>query len=183
MSDYAHYCEICGTRAWIQVYVGDVRDGIFGRRRVDTQVFRCGGCGVERLDEAACPDERFYETPAYRQHLEEGLSKEGHYSVAGELQIFAEQALWPNSLRGKTLLDIGYAGGSFLDHVSGRVGKTVAIEPCSLYHDSLLHRGYEVVDTRFIHSYGMANTFHWLRDRKPSGRKRISAITPLIDNL
>ncbi len=81
MSDYVQDCEICGTHSWTRVYVGDVRDGVYGRICADTQVFRCGGCGVERLDEAACPDEAFYETPAYRQRLQEELSKEGHYAV------------------------------------------------------------------------------------------------------
>jgi 2-polyprenyl-3-methyl-5-hydroxy-6-metoxy-1,4-benzoquinol methylase len=277
MSDYAHDCEVCGTRDWTRVYVGDVRDGVFGRSRANTQVFRCGGYGVERLDENACPNESFYETPAYRQRLEEELSKEAHYAVSDELQVFAERVLWPDSLRGKTIADIGCAGGSFLDHVSGRVGKAVAIEPCSVYHDSLrdrgyevlpyaaagvelrgqvqlatsfqviehvtnprafladirpllapngelllstpnrndilmdllpedfpsffyrvVHRwyftaetlakcaaaaGYEVVDTRFMHRYSMANALCWLRDRKPAGHKRLSVITPLADDL
>lgn len=277
MSDYVQDCEICGTHSWTRVYVGDVRDGVYGRICADTQVFRCGGCGVERLDEAACPDEAFYETPAYRQRLQEELSKEGHYDVADELQIFAEQAMWPVSLRGKTVADVGCAGGSFLDHVSGRIGRAIAVEPCSIYHDSLRERGYEVlpyaaagtalkgqvhlatsfqviehvsnprqfladirpllavdgelllstpnrndilmdilpedfpsffyrvvhrwyftadtlaacakaagydvVDTHFVHRYGMANALCWLRDRKPTGRKRLSAITPLADEL
>jgi hypothetical protein len=43
--------------------------------------------------------------------------------------------------------------------------------------------GYEVVDTRFVHRYGMANTLLWLRDRKPHSRKRLSDITPLADDL
>ena len=43
--------------------------------------------------------------------------------------------------------------------------------------------GYEVVDTYFVHRYGMANTLHWLRDRKPSGRERLPAILLLADNL
>ena len=277
MSDCPYDCEVCGASDWTRVYAGEVRDGIFGHSRADTQVFRCGGCGVERLDEAACPNESFYETPAYRQLLQEDLSKEGHYAVADELQIFAEQVLWPDRLRGKTVADVGCAGGSFLDHVSGRVGRAVAIEPCSVYHDSLRERGYEVlsyaaegaalmgrvhlatsfqviehvanprafladirpllapdgevlistpnrndilmdllpevfpsffyrvvhrwyftaealeacavaagyevVDTRFVHRYGMANALRWLRDRKPTGRKRLSAITPLADDL
>ena len=93
MSDYAYDCEVCGTRAWTCVYFGEVRDGIFGCGRANTKVFRCGGCGVERLDEIACPNQSFYETNAYRQLLEEELSKEGHYAVADELQIFAEQVL------------------------------------------------------------------------------------------
>ena len=137
-------CEICGSGDLKLVYKGAVRDGVFGRSYLDATVCRCGACGADRLDETVCPDDAFYETAAYRKKLEEELTAEGHYSVSDELQIFTQQVIWPNSLRGKVIADVGCAGGSFLDHVSGIARQGIAIEPCSVYHDSLRSRGYQV---------------------------------------
>ena len=279
MTDTFGPCEICGTCDWHIAYRGDVRDGIFGRSRPDAEVGHCGGCGADRLDERVCPDDVFYETEAYRKKLQEELTTEGHYAVADELQVFTHQVMWPDSLRGKTIADIGCAGGSFLDHVSGLAKQCVAVEPCSVYHDSLRERGYrvfsyandavgeslagqidlavsiqviehvgnprafleeirpllaedgkliistpnrndilmellpadfrpffyravhrwyfdaasltecarkagfEVLETRFVHRYGMANALAWLRDLRPTGRRRIESISPLADEM
>lgn len=43
--------------------------------------------------------------------------------------------------------------------------------------------GFEVVETRFVHRYGMANALAWLRDRKPTGRSRLECIGPDADRL
>ncbi len=43
--------------------------------------------------------------------------------------------------------------------------------------------GFTVAKTRFVHRYGMANALAWLRDRRPTGRRRIDAIGPLADDL
>jgi SAM-dependent methyltransferase len=271
-------CEICGNQSWRIIYQGIVRDGVFGRERDGATVARCGGCGADRLDEASCPNDGFYETAAYRKKLEEELTTEGHYAVSDELQIFTQQNIWPKSIRGKVVADVGCAGGSFLDHVLGLAKQIIAVEPCPIYHESLkkrgyhvfpyatnacetksgivdiavssqviehvrnprrfledirpllsskglllistpnrddilmsllpaefpaffyrvVHRwyfdmkslaecvrraGYEVVGTRFVHRYGMANALAWLRDRRPTGRQRIDAIGPLADEL
>jgi 2-polyprenyl-3-methyl-5-hydroxy-6-metoxy-1,4-benzoquinol methylase len=277
MNDAYGPCEICGTSSWSQIYAGNARDGVFGQSRPDTTVMRCGGCGVDRLDESACPDESFYETPAYRAKLQEELTAAGHFAVADELQVFTHQAIWPWSVRGRVVADIGAAGGSLLDSFAGMASRCVAIEPCTVYHASLKDRGYavypyaedagrdlagtvdlafsiqviehvrnpreflaailpllspegrlvvstpnredillkllprdfaaffyrvvhrwyfdanalsrcaqmagfDVIDTRFVHRYGMANALTWLRDRRPSGRARIDAIAPLADD-
>lgn len=278
MSDAFAPCEICGADAWREIYRGAVRDGVFGHHRDDAPVARCGGCGADRLAEAFCPDEAFYETAAYRQKLQEEVTAAGHYATVDHLQVFTQRVLWPDSLRGKTVIDVGSAGGSFLDHVSGLAARCVAVEPCSVYHPSLrardyevfpycsdaeatlagqgdlavsiqviehvknprvfleairpllapggrlvisspnrddilmellpaefpaqfyrvVHRwyfdaaalaecarraGFDVAETRFVHRYGMANALAWLRDRRPTGRARMAAITPLADDL
>jgi SAM-dependent methyltransferase len=271
-------CEICGAGDWSEVYRGPVRDGVFGQSNPNAIVARCSDCGTDRLDEANCPGDGFYETEAYRRKLQEELTTEGHYAVSDELQLFTQEAIWPRSLRGKAVADVGCAGGSFLDHVAGLASEIVAIEPCSIYHESLNNRGYkvypyaasasgdfagridfavssqviehvrnprtyledirpllspegrlvistpnrddilmellpddfpsffyrtvhrwyfnvaslaecaklagfEVVETQFVHRYGMANALAWLRDRRPTGRCRMDAVGPLADEL
>lgn len=46
-----------------------------------------------------------------------------------------------------------------------------------------IRAGFDVVETRFVHRYGMANALAWLRDRRPTGRSRMDAIGPLADDL
>jgi|LWDU01.1.fsa_nt_gi SAM-dependent methyltransferase len=43
--------------------------------------------------------------------------------------------------------------------------------------------GFDVVETKHIHRYGMANTFHWLRDKQPKGMKNIDGIDILADKI
>jgi len=279
MTDNFGPCEICGTIDWSITYHGGVRDGVFGSSRPNVTVGHCGDCGADRLDESVCPEDAFYETEAYRKKLQEELTTKGHYALTDEFQIFTQQVIWPESLRGKTVMDIGCAGGTFLDHVSGLAKACVAVEPCSVYHDSLRGRGYqvfpyttdtaeaglvgqvdlamstkviehvrnprvfleeirpllaadgkliintpnrddilmellpadfrpffyravhrwyfdatslaecarkagfEVLETRYVHRYGMANALAWLRDHRPTGRRRIEAISPLADEM
>jgi 2-polyprenyl-3-methyl-5-hydroxy-6-metoxy-1,4-benzoquinol methylase len=43
--------------------------------------------------------------------------------------------------------------------------------------------GFKVIETKFIHRYGMANTLRWLRDKQPVGTKKVKGIDMLADNL
>jgi SAM-dependent methyltransferase len=271
-------CEICGANEWSEVYSGAVRDGVFGSSRKQASVARCAGCGVDRLAEECATPESVYETAAYRKKLQQGLDSESYFQLHDELQIHTLQALWPNSLRGAVVADIGCAGGSLLDHLQGVSAVQVAIEPSDVFRESLTQRGYrvypyaraasrdwsgqinhafsiqvighvrnplfflkeirellapdsrlvistpnrndilmallpddfpeffyrtvhrwyfdaksladcarragfDVVETRFVHRYGMANAIAWLRDRRPTGQSRIDAIGPLADDL
>lgn len=271
-------CEICSANDWSEVYRGPIRDGVFGRSRENSSVARCAVCGVDRLAEECATPEVVYETAAYREKLQQGLNSDSYFRLHDELQIHTLQALCPSDLRGAVVADIGCAGGSLLDHLRGISLAQVAIEPSSIFSESLAQRGYqvypyarealpdwigqighafsiqviehvrnprsfladirpllspegrlvvstpnrndilmkllpdtfpsffyrtvhrwyfdagsladcasragfEVVETRFVHRYGMANALHWARDNKPSGQTRLSGISPLIDRL
>jgi len=43
--------------------------------------------------------------------------------------------------------------------------------------------GFEVIETKYVHRYGMANTLSWLRDKHPTGMKKIKGIDVLADDL
>ena len=137
-------CEICGERDWREAYRGPVRDGAFGQLTDETVVARCGGCGAERLREGTAKDEDFYQSVAYRKLLAEPTDAAGFFAEHDVLQLKNLEQLWPESLRGKTIADIGCAAGSFLDHVRGLPARAIAIEPCAEYHASLKQRGYDV---------------------------------------
>ncbi len=138
-------CEICGGDKWTPVHEGPVRDGRFGNLSDGTAVVaRCGGCGADRLDEAHCKDEAFYQGADYRQSLGQGVDAASFFKAHDELQLERLGVLWPASLRGQRVADVGCAAGSFLDHISGLADGIVAIEPGRAYHPALAQRGYGV---------------------------------------
>ncbi len=137
-------CQICGHRDFQPHYSGPVRDGRFGNSVDDAVVRRCGGCGVLRLDEAFCMDDGDYETPAYRALIGQQIDAGSYYEGHDALQYFSLGAFWPRGFRGRTVADVGAAGGSFLDSVAGMAEGAIAIEPCRAYHETLASRGYDV---------------------------------------
>ena len=137
-------CEVCGSTDWREAYRGPVRDGAFGRLTKPTIVARCGDCGVERLAEESTKDDDFYKGTEYRAALNEATDAAGFFAEHDRLQLQNLQQVWPETLRGKTIADIGCAAGSFLDHVKGLPARAIAIEPCIPYHRSLSDRGFEV---------------------------------------
>ncbi len=137
-------CEICGANDWHVIYDGPIRDGSYGSLRTGATVARCGTCGVDRLVEKHCPDEEFYEGDAYRRRLRQRLTTSAYFPTADKSQEFVFQVLGYGTLRNKVVADVGCAGGSFLDHVAGVAGQMLAIEPSSIYHESLRQRGYSV---------------------------------------
>jgi SAM-dependent methyltransferase len=135
-------CAACGADAWSEVYRGPVRDGKFGASRA-ASVARCGNCGVERLEEAACLKPADYTSKVYRERLGQGHDVVAHYGEHDELARFTLDAIWPLSLRDRIVADIGCGGGSLLDHVSGLPARCLAIDPDTGFAASLGDRGYE----------------------------------------
>lgn len=135
-------CAACGADAWRLVYCGPVRDGKFGVSR-PSRVAECGGCGVERLDEADCLKAADYATDAYRDSLGQDHDPARFFVQHDELARFTLEAIWPMSLRGRTVADIGCGGGSLLDHLRGLPALCLAVDPDVGFAASLAARGYE----------------------------------------
>ncbi len=160
-------CEICGAEAWRTVYEGPVRDGTFGTLRDGASVARCNGCGAERLEESICPDAGFYETDADRRKPKQRLDAGAFFRGHDELREFALGTLPLGSLRGKTVADIGCAGGSFLDHAAGLAARLAAIEPGA----DRFWRGY-------LKESGRADCIYMLLKPKSSPCSPASAYSP-----
>jgi len=137
-------CEICGTDSWVSVYEGPIRAGSFGSYKNDGTVAICNGCGVGRLAEADSIDTKAYESKEYRVTVDQGLEITDFFRHADPIQIHHLVAARPYAFRGKTVADIGCGAGSFIDHISGLAEKIIAIEPTTMYQNSLRRRGYEV---------------------------------------
>jgi SAM-dependent methyltransferase len=97
-----------------------------------------------RLAEESCIPESFYETQEYRAKLRQGLGTDAYFAEHVDLQIHTLRAIWPQRLRPATVADIGCGAGALLDHLRGWTTRQVAIEPCDLYRDDLVARGYHV---------------------------------------
>jgi len=134
-------CPICSTDAWKVVHDGLVRNGAPGKT-MSGRVARCGGCGVERLAESTCLDDEAYRTPAYRTLLGQMHDVEAQHKVQDELQHFTDEAVWPRSMRGKVVTDVGCGGGTLLDHLQGVASQLIAIEPDEGWAPNLRERGY-----------------------------------------
>lgn len=134
-------CPICAEEAWTIVHSGAVRNGGFGATRPG-EVARCSGCGVERLAERLCLPDHAYQTDAYRDHLDQGHDLARYHSMHDEFARFTLDALWPNSLRGKIVADIGCGGGSLLDHLRGLPNEILAVDPDAGFAAALQARGY-----------------------------------------
>jgi 2-polyprenyl-3-methyl-5-hydroxy-6-metoxy-1,4-benzoquinol methylase len=124
------------------VHRGHVRDGVFGKWR-DAEVCRCGVCGADRLAESACLESDSYKSEEYRQHIGQDHDADRHFATHDELARFTLEALWPMSLRGKVIADVGCGGGALLDHLRGVAGSFLAIDPGAPWAPSLQARGYK----------------------------------------
>jgi 2-polyprenyl-3-methyl-5-hydroxy-6-metoxy-1,4-benzoquinol methylase len=271
-------CEICGQNKLFEVYKGPIRDGAYGGVRDFSIIYECEYCGVQRLREEDCIPDQYYETDQYRKILNQSLKSEKSKIEQDEMQHFTLKALFPNSLRGKRILDVGCGNGSLLDMLKNVSDSQVGIEPCSPYLEllnqqgfeafaslsdakkvniktvdyafsiqviehvknpvhflkeirelissdgkllistpnrddilmSLLHEefypffyrtqhrwyfneaslsicaklaGFKINNVNFLHRYGMSNTFHWLKDKKPRGRQGMDGVDESIDQM
>jgi 2-polyprenyl-3-methyl-5-hydroxy-6-metoxy-1,4-benzoquinol methylase len=136
-------CEICGGK-FNEVYSGTIRDGSYGRYQIHAIVYECTDCKVQRLREVDCIPDEFYETGQYREQLEESLESKNAVIEQDEMQHHTLQALFPKSLRGENILDVGCGAGSLLDMLKNVSSSQIGIEPCGPYLKSLTKRGYKI---------------------------------------
>ena len=74
----------------------------------------------------------------------EGGSAADYWSLHDSEQIRNLDVVWPESLRGKSVVDVGCGAGSFLDSVRGLAAETIGVEPCEVYHEALKSQGHKV---------------------------------------
>lgn len=137
-------CVICGGSNLKLVYEGAIRDGAHGALRHGATINECVQCGVQKLDEKDCTPASFYETGEYRKLLQQSLVSDKAVLEQDDMQRFTLDVLWPNTLREKSMLDVGCGVGSLLDMTRNISGSQVGVEPCTPYLESLTKRGYQV---------------------------------------
>lgn len=143
LSDFDR-CEICEAQDWRGAYQGRIRDGSVGKFKKGGLVAQCGGCGVQRLIEVCAIPEEYYESDQYRKSLQQSVESEKAFAEQDWATQYTHDALWPMTIRGKTIADIGCGAGSFLDTCRGQAARQIAVEPCVPFQASLCERGYQV---------------------------------------
>lgn len=134
-------CPICEDGAWSVRYQGPVRRGQFGKHR-DGVVYTCGGCGVGHLPPVEEDIEAFYESGDYREKVGQDTDADTYLQIHDKKQWRWGPFLDDLDLRGATIVDLGCAGGSFLDLVQGFAGETIGVDPATHYRDSIEARGH-----------------------------------------
>jgi 2-polyprenyl-3-methyl-5-hydroxy-6-metoxy-1,4-benzoquinol methylase len=132
----------CDKPDWHEHYSGAVRDGDFGKT-VDGKVLKCKTCGILRLDEANCLTEADYEGEAYRESLGQSHDLDAYLDLHEERIEYILDVMPPISPNGKTVADIGAAGGGLLDRLKESASDCIAIEPNEIFRKSLTERGYK----------------------------------------
>jgi len=113
---------------------------------IPATVTRCAECGVERLEDVQLSAD-YYTGDTYRKDLEESPDVAGYFERHDREQFERMNLLEAIPLRDAVVADIGCAGGSFLDSISGFARTTIAVDPAEAYHASLRARGHEVHGT------------------------------------
>ena len=154
-------CSICGGESFKSVYSGPIRDGVYGAIKKNANIFECEQCGVQRLGEKDCIPASYYESGDYREHLQQSLTSEKAVLEQDDMQHFTLDVLWPNTLRNKSIVDVGCGIGSLLDMTTNISGSQIGIEPCLPYQESLATRGYPVYSSLIDASKEHKNTIEW----------------------
>lgn len=134
-------CTICGADHWQVAYEGPIRHGTFGSV-IDARVFRCQDCGIEFLPSSVGLTPGYYTGQEYRTTVGEGADAESFFKVHDGEQLDRYPLMKRVALRDRVVAEIGCAGGSFLDGISGFASTTIGVEPAIAYHESLRQRGH-----------------------------------------
>jgi 2-polyprenyl-3-methyl-5-hydroxy-6-metoxy-1,4-benzoquinol methylase len=134
-------CEVCEGEKWDLIYSGPVLNGRC-KGEVKSAARMCASCGVVRLDDSMVAFD--YTGSTYRNKLKEPINADGFFETHDAEQIYKLLRINDIKIRGKKILDVGAAAGSFLDYVRGVAEQVSAVEPCRLYEDELFRKCYEV---------------------------------------
>ena len=135
-------CICCNTSELSEVYEGPIRSGSLGKLSKEIYtVLECLECNLKFLDPVPQID---YELDDYRLSYNDSCQEHDYLKMHDHEQNERLHRIGVENFRGKTVLDFGCGGGSFLDCIKGLAAKTIAIEPYSGFHAGLKARGHEV---------------------------------------
>lgn len=131
-------CTVCrGTDVDIY-YEGRMRSG--GKEYLEnSKVYKCRKCNHIFHNEFK-EDNSYYETEEYRKHVDGSASISNFFSVNDELTLMKLEWTGTARFRDKVVMDVGCAGGIFLDYVRGIAKETIAVEPSAIFRNYLQKR-------------------------------------------
>lgn len=136
-------CKICGSENIKIIYNGPIKTGLLdGYTSRDYEVYQCADCNVIWNDAQMEETSEFYESEEYRKRIEGNSEIQTYYDKHDKEVLDKLQMTGTEIFRNRVVADIGCAGGSFLDYVSGAATDIVAVEPSRTYQAELSKKGY-----------------------------------------
>ena len=136
-------CISCKESELSKVYEGPIRSGSFGKISEDSySVLECLGCNLKFLDPVPQID---YGLDDYRLSYNDSCQEHDYLKMHDHEQNERLHRIGVENFRGKTVLDFGCGGGSFLDCIKGLAAKTIALNPTLAFMQDL-----KLVDMRFF---------------------------------
>ena len=139
-------CKICGSERVEVIYDGPIKTGLLsGYTENNYPVYQCVACKTIWNHAQEELDNEFYESTEYRDRIEGNSEIETYYEKHDKEVLDKLNMTGTDIFRNKTVADIGCAGGSFLDFISGVTKDIVAIEPSRAYQKELHKKGYNAL--------------------------------------
>lgn len=102
-------------------------------------VFKCTDCGYIWHKECSMKEE-YYETAQYREEVDGSAEIDKFFEKFDALTLMKLEWLGTERFRNKVVMDVGCAGGIFLDYIKGIANYTIAVEPSNIFQLFLKQR-------------------------------------------
>jgi len=140
------YCPLCDCSKISVKYTGKIRYGKFGNYLDNQTIFQCEACEIKYYNNSDVN----YAKSEYRDLVQDDSSELSYYKAHDKEQLHNIEVLGLETLRNKTVADVGCGAGSFLDCIKGVTKDQIAIEPFEYYQKILASKGYKVFD--YVHN-------------------------------
>lgn len=136
-------CKICNCHDVRIIYNGEIRNGGLGRyTNAPVPMYQCDACGAIWHDAIVDDLEEYYESPQYRDAMDEGSGEETFYRIHDKETLDKFRYTGTEIFRNKTVADVGCGAGAFLDFLKGVAARIIAIEPSEPFQDILRRKGF-----------------------------------------
>lgn len=137
-------CVLCGSNKTIIQYNGPIRSGGINSEYIDGyKIYHCENCEIEFLHPFPQLIQDYYISQKYWESRNKGdFQKIQKMQDSEQLRWFMEVGI--DTIRNKTIADIGCGAGSFLDLSKGLAFSTIGVEPARHYHENLSNKGHQV---------------------------------------
>ncbi len=136
-------CLICGCTEDEVIYDDYIRDGAPGTlTSMKYKMHQCKQCHTIWHETDKQENLDYYQSAEYRNKLENSTEISSYYHLHDKEVLEKLQYTGTELFRNAKVADIGCAGGSFLDFVSGAANEIIAIEPSEVYRKHLSAKGY-----------------------------------------
>ena len=137
-------CKLCHSSETKVIYQGTIRSGVPGMvSKKEYTVRDCQVCDTSFLD--PFPDLKTeYESGEYRTKYNQSTQLEEYQRLHDKLDENKLRIFRLPELRGKTIVEFGCGGGSFLNMLRSTVRESYAVEPTESFHPFLKESGHQV---------------------------------------